>query len=61
MRMLTNKEMRQRGCAYCKHIKHVRHCPYEMCPYRALDKVQRFEDYCQLLPTSELRKLFKNV
>ena len=61
MRMLNNEEMKQRGCAFCQDIKGYRHCPHRVCPYHDLDEFTAFEEFCESLPTPDLRELFRDI
>ena len=51
-RILSFREKRQRGCAYCKNVGKIRDgkamrygCPFDECPYHILDKHKTYEDF----------------
>lgn len=53
MRLLTKKEIKQRGCSYCTkavmkkivYDKLRKHCPYSECPFHELDKYETYREY----------------
>ena len=50
MRYVSMKERQKRGCLECIHRRMRRKgvsCPYDRCPYRELDKYDRYEDFVQ--------------
>ena len=54
MRRIMRKERVQRGCAYCMFSvmkswggSNWRHCPYDECPYRELDKYKTYREYLE--------------
>ena len=61
MRHLQRKEVRQRGCDYCKDRKGYSRCPYEKCPYHALDRYPTFEEWYKAQPVIDTRELFKDI
>ena len=61
MRIVYNKEMKQRGCILCQYFKGPRNCPYKECPYHDLDEFTTFEEFYDTLPPVDLRKLFKDI
>ena len=61
MRIVYDKEMRQRGCILCQDFKRSRNCPYEECPYHDLDEFTTIEEFYDTLPPVDLRELFKNI
>ncbi len=46
MRIVPEKERRQRGCQYCLDHK-GRKCKHEECPYHELDDVETYEEYLE--------------
>ena len=44
MRIISEKEWKQRGCAYCLDHK-KKQCKHDECPYHELDNVETYEEY----------------
>ena len=40
-RIIPQKEIKQRGCIYCKDYNGK--CPHDICPYRELDSIKNYE------------------
>lgn len=42
-RILAQREIRQRGCLYCKDRVKEKTCPFDKCPYKELDDIGNYE------------------
>jgi len=52
VRIIGKKELKKRGCNYCLHKgltkveeKKFSTCPYDVCPYKVLDKYNSYEEF----------------
>lgn len=69
MRRIHNAERIQRGCAFCadctwidkKPHDRVRACPYDVCPYRQLDKTKKYDDYLKSIGADTMYSVLKSL
>lgn len=48
MHLITDREIKQRGCEYCIDKREKsRICPYDNCPYTVLDGFKNYAEYCR--------------
>ena len=54
MRALSNQERKKRGCNYCNDVDAKKHgmvwkveCPFDECPYHALDNHKTYEEFME--------------
>lgn len=66
MRRIKTPERVKRGCLYCTDAvlvphfgSHLRHCPYEECPYREMDNYASYIKYLKATGGDTLVELLR--